>query len=103
MKNAKVLKIDELSYVSGGNFDETTKDSFELFDRGLLKERYNKNDIIFNWEESSAKVDEAWRKAGIDVITNPFGYNVYKKDGKEINRYDAMEHLKKNFPQAPLK
>ena len=102
MLQRNAMNLNELDYVAGGTISETADDSFELYDRGLLKDHYNAAEMAVEWKTLSAKVDDAWRKAGIDVITKPFGGNVYKQNGKTLTRDEAMEHLKKNFTQVPL-
>ena len=52
---------------------------------------------MFYWKSKSASVDAGWAKAGITCVTKPFGNNQYFKDGKEISRRDAYNHLKVNF------
>lgn len=97
MMNVNALEMNELDFVIGGSMGETAKDSFELYDHGLLKDHWCPGSMAFNWKSLSAKVDAAWAKAGIQVISNPFGDNVYKKDGKRITRDDALKHLDDNF------
>lgn len=97
------MNINELDFIAGGSAGETARDSFELFDHGLLNDHWNAASMMVDWGNLSSKVDSAWAKAGIQVTTKPFADNVYKKDGKVIPRDEALEHLNKNFKLVPVK
>lgn len=99
MKNVKAMNINELDFVAGGSAAETAKDSFELWDRMLMDDHYGSAGIMIKWNEKSRNVDKAWAKAGVEVITKPFGSNVYRINGQEVDRDQALEHLKTNFTQ----
>ena len=73
MKNVKAMNINELDFVAGGSAAETAKDSFELWDRMLMDDHYGSAGIMIKWNEKSRNVDKAWAKAGVEVITKPFG------------------------------
>ena len=94
------MSMNELDAVAGGGMIETYKDSLELFERGLLDDHMNPAHLAAGWKNLSAKIDAAWAKAGIEVITKPLGGNVYKKDGKVIPREAALQHLSMNYKRV---
>ena len=97
MKYAHAINVNELDFVAGGSAAETANDSFELWDRMLMNDHYGSVGIMASWSEKSSNVDKAWRKAGVEVITKPFSDNVYRINGKQVSRDDALAHLKDNF------
>lgn len=96
------LSDEELDAVAGSSFNETAADSFELYDHGLLKDYHNAVVTGAQWNKISSEVDKAWHKAGVDVITKPFGDNEYKIDGKIVTRNTALEQLDKKFDRIKL-
>ena len=83
----------ELNMVAGGNIIETSTDSFLLYNAGYMCDMYTEGDLIFNWVDYSADVDEGWRNVGVTCVTS-FAYsNEYYKDGKKISRGEALKML----------
>ena len=88
------MSDEELDGIAGGTIGQTAGDSKILYDYGLMDRHYGTIPVMFYWKSKSAEVDAGWAKAG---ITKPFGSNQYFKDGKEISRGEAYDHLKENF------
>lgn len=97
MKDVKVLNINELDYVAGGSTFECVDDSFELWDRQFLNDHWNTAEMLASWSEYSQKIDQAWSKAGVEVVSHPIRANKYKLNGKYVSRETALDHLAKNF------
>ncbi len=83
----------ELNMVAGGNIFETSTDSYLLNSAGYMSEVYTEGDLIFNWVEDSAKVDQGWSKVGVTSVTSIPYFNKYYKDGKQISRGEALQML----------
>jgi len=93
----EMLTDEQLENVAGGTIGQTAGDSKILYDYGLMDRYYGTIPVMFYWKSKSAEVDAGWSKAGITCVTKPFGSNQYFKDGKEISRGEAYDHLKANF------
>ncbi len=87
------LMDKELNMVAGGNIIETSTDSYLLYNAGYMSDMYTEGDLIFNWVEDSADVDEGWRRVGVTCVTSFADFNKYYKDGKQISRGEAVRML----------
>ncbi|MCR5673075.1 MAG: hypothetical protein K6F87_05110 [Lachnospiraceae bacterium] len=83
----------ELNMVAGGNVIETSTDSYLLYGAGYMSDMYTEGDLIFNWVEDSAKVDEGWSRVGVTCVSSFVDFNKYYKDGKQISRGEAIKML----------
>lgn len=83
----------ELNMVAGGNIIETSTDSYFLYDAGYMSDMYTEGDLLFNWVEDSAKVDQFWSRAGVTCVSSFAYFNEYFKDGKQISRGEALKLL----------
>ena len=90
----KKLSDDQLEMVTGGYFFQTLYDSKDLYKKGVLGEKLDISDFVWHWVSSSEKVDNAWGKVGVHVITKPTGDNVYSYQGRQITRDEALAMLK---------
>ena len=97
MKNEKYTMLEKRVHMAGGSLMECARDSFALWDCQLLEEHWNSIEVLENWREISKLVDEAWLKAGVEVVSKPLGGSVYKIDGKVVSREDALTYLLENF------
>lgn len=95
----EALSEEELEKVAGGSVWQTADDSEFLYDYGLVEDWHGQTTTMFNWVSYSAKVDEGWSKAGITCVTKPWGDNLYFKNGKEISRKEAYDHVKASLPK----
>ena len=93
----ELMTEEKLDNVAGGTVGETSEDSQYLYDYGLVDDYHDNLHTIFYWHSDSKAVDEGWAKAGITCVTKPCGSNQYFRDGKEITRDEAHDHLKANF------
>ena len=91
------LSDEELDNVAGGKYYETGADSRFLHDVGLMDERFSNVDVVFDDARISSKVTEAWNKIGISVETYFACDNVYKKEGEEITRKQAIKYACKTL------
>ena len=102
MKDEKILQNElmneeELEQVAGGNIGEVIADSKILYSHGLLNEIPKSCALPFTWVSETAKIDEAWSKAGITCVTNKFFDNEYYRDGKKISRDEARNFISQNY------
>ena len=87
------IALNELDMVTGGTIKETWQDGMELSHRGFMDE-LSIGAFIFDWINSSDKVDHAWARATkITCITKPFASNQYKIGTREITREEAYSRL----------
>ena len=92
MTNAiKEMNIDELELVAGGTIGDSILDSEFLKAAGVMDHEVGAWDMTFHWETYSAKVDEAWKKAGIRCVSHPIWDNVYYINGRAVSRNDAIK------------
>ena len=104
MKNNKILENaamndDELDKVAGGHMTEVANDSSFLYEHGLVDDYHGGMHTTLHWKSDSAAVDAGWAKAGITCVTKFIDDNLYFKDGKQITRDEAYNHVKANFKQ----
>ena len=97
MEKEKYTILDKRAHMVGGSLLECARDSFALWDCQLLDEYWNTIEVLENWRNISTLVDEAWLKAGVEVVSKPLGGSVYKIDGKKVSRDDALTYLLENF------
>ena len=97
MEKEKYTILDKRARMVGGSLLECARDSFALWDCQLLDEYWNTIEVLENWRNISTLVDEAWLKAGVEVVSKPLGGSVYKIDGKKVSRDDALTYLLENF------
>ena len=97
MKNEKCTMLDKRARMVGGSLLECARDSFALWDCQLLDEHWNTIEVLENWRNISTLVDEAWLKAGVEVVSKPLGGSIYKIDGKMVSRADALTYLLENY------
>ena len=45
------------------------------------------------WVELSKRVDDGWGRAGVVCVSKPFKSNEYIRNGKEITRKQALQHI----------
>lgn len=96
----EVISDEELDGVAGGSVHSTAADSEFLYEHGLVDDWHGELTTLFHWESYSAAVDAGWAKAGITCVTKPWGDNLYFKDGKEISRDEARNHVKNSFQKV---
>ena len=97
MEKEKYTILDKRAHMVGGSLLECARDSFALWDCQLLDEYWNTIEVLENWRNISTLVDEAWLKAGVEVVSKPLGGGVYKIDGKMVSRADALAYLLDNY------
>ena len=97
MEKEKYTILDKRAHMVGGSLLECARDSFALWDCQLLEEHWNSIEVLENWRNISTLVDEAWLKAGVEVVSKPLGGGVYKIDGKMVSRADALAYLLDNY------
>ena len=87
------LDDEQLEMVNGGYLHATLEDARVLYSKGVLGEKLDISDFFFHWISSSEKVDNAWGKIGVNVITKPSGENVYAYNGRQITHEEALARL----------
>lgn len=87
------IREDELNRITGGDMIETAADSQALYQKGCMSEYYDVIDLMFEWVELSRRVDNGWGRAGVVCVSKPFKSNEYIRNGKEITRKEALQHI----------
>ena len=100
LNNAEAMSEDELDQVAGGGGPETSEDSKFLYEHGLVDDWHGDEHTMFFWLSASREVDAGWSKAGITCVTKYGADNQYFKDGKQISRYEAYNHVKNSFQKV---
>ena len=95
INNTEILNLDELDNISGGTINETSKDSQDLFNLGLIKEKFDNFETVHFWNKISNAVDQGWAKVGISCFTKPFGENSYSIGNKQLTRDEAIQMAQK--------
>ena len=96
-RNAAVIELDlgELDVMSGASIREVDEDEKALRAAGYLNEELGSP--YFHWKTTSAKIDEAWARAGVHCYTRPSDSNTYVIDGESVLHTTALRHLL-NYP-----
>lgn len=84
------MNIEDLEFVVGGTIGNSLSDSKFLTAAGVMDGEIGAWDMTFHWNTYSAKVDEAWKKAGVRCVSDPVWDNVYYVNGKPVSRNDAI-------------
>ena len=69
---------------SEDTYSELIENSRVLYKLGLSDREYSDLETVFEWLECAAKVDEAYKKAGITFVSKFSKWNKYYYRGKEI-------------------
>lgn len=87
------IREDELNRITGGDMFDTDADCYALYLKGYMREYYDVFDLMFDWVELSKRVDNGWGRAGVVCVSKPFKSNEYIRNGKEITRKEALQHI----------
>ena len=75
---------------SEDTYSELIENSRVLYKLGLSDREYSDLETVFEWLECAAKVDEAYKKAGITFVSKFSKWNKYYYRGKEITCSEAQ-------------
>ena len=75
---------------SEDTYSELIENSRVLYKLGLSDREYSDLETVFEWLECAAKVDEAYKKAGITFVSKFSKWNKYYYRGKEITCFEAQ-------------
>ena len=92
INSAAELDLDTLDAVAGSSIRETSEDIDALRRAGYLNEEFGC--LLFHWKSASAKVDEAWARAGVHCYTRPNDDNTYAINGKQVSHDKVLQYLR---------